>query len=72
MGLDGFFDIDMWLLQYDLYPADLSREEKALVDFYIALSARRFMGNSVSSFSALQLLERQHLGRWDIGQVAYM
>ena len=62
----------MWLLQSDLYTADLSREEKALVDYYIALNAERFMGNSVSSFSALLLLERQHLGRWRYRPLAYL
>ena len=40
------------------------REQVACVDYYIALEAEKFIGNSVSSFSAMLLLERQRQGAW--------
>lgn len=36
----------------------LSREESALVDYYLGLNAHQFVGNSVSSFSAMLIMER--------------
>lgn len=42
----------------------LKREERAMVEYYLALSARKFIGNSVSTFSALVILERQLKGMW--------
>lgn len=36
----------------------LSREESALVDYYLGLNAHQFVGNSVSSFSAMIIMER--------------
>ncbi|KAI8471194.1 MAG: hypothetical protein J3K34DRAFT_367999 [Monoraphidium minutum] len=42
----------------------LAREAAALVEFEVALSAARFLGNSVRAFSALALLQRRADGRW--------
>ena len=41
------------------------REQVACVDYYIALEADKFVGNSVSSFSAMLLLERQRQDTWN-------
>ena len=41
-----------------------TREQLACVDYYIALKSKQFIGNSVSSFSAMLLLERQRQGAW--------
>ena len=40
----------------------LSREEAAMLDYYVCLRARTFVGNSVSSFSAMLILERRSVG----------
>ena len=40
------------------------REEAAHIDYYIAMESDRFVGNSVSSFSALVIMERRKLERW--------
>ncbi|KAI7840394.1 hypothetical protein COHA_005895 [Chlorella ohadii] len=45
-------------------PPSLPRELSALVDYHLALRARQFIGNSVSSFSAMLILERRHAGRF--------
>ncbi|GAQ85030.1 hypothetical protein KFL_002180050 [Klebsormidium nitens] len=53
--------------QEDILPemaVPLSREQSALVDFYIALASEKFMGNSVSSFSALLIYERTRAEKW--------
>ena len=42
----------------------LMREAQALVEYYLAMRAHKFIGNSVSSFSALLMLERRHHGLW--------
>jgi len=42
--------------------AALSREEAALLDYFVCLRARTFVGNSVSSFSALLIAERRAAG----------
>lgn len=42
----------------------LSREQNALLDFHVALASEKFMGNSVSSFTALLIYERSHAGKW--------
>lgn len=42
----------------------LPRELRALVEFEVALRAERFLGNSVSTFSAAAILERRRSGRW--------
>ena len=34
------------------------------VDYYLALQAGKFIGNSVSTFSAFVILERQWQDRW--------
>ena len=34
------------------------------IDYYLALGAHQFMGNSVSIFSALLIMERWHAGRF--------
>lgn len=48
-----------------LFPSmDLSREEAACVEFYIAMESDKFLGNSVSSFAAMLILERQKQGAW--------
>ncbi|EFN52179.1 hypothetical protein CHLNCDRAFT_139378 [Chlorella variabilis] len=43
---------------------ELTREESALVDYYLGLEAEKFTGNSVSTFTAFIILERQWLGRY--------
>ena len=40
----------------------LSREESALIDFYLGLNAQQFIGNSVSTFSAMLIMERWNAG----------
>ena len=40
------------------------REERAAVDFLIAMKASKFIGNSVSSFSALAILARNSIFKW--------
>lgn len=40
------------------------REEAALIDYYISLQSEQFMGNSVSTFSAMLILERRQLKRF--------
>ncbi|PSC70561.1 Glycosyl transferase family 8 [Micractinium conductrix] len=42
----------------------LSREESALIDFYLGLNAQQFIGNSVSTFSAMLIMERWNAGRY--------
>lgn len=42
----------------------LGREQVACLDYYIALEADKFIGNSVSTFSAMLLLERQRQDAW--------
>jgi len=42
----------------------MPRDVMACVDFSLALLASKFVGNSVSTLSALALLERRHNGRW--------
>ena len=44
--------------------AGLGREGRALVEYYVAFNAHRFIGNSVSTFSGLLMLERRHRGQW--------
>lgn len=34
------------------------------VDYHLALRARQFIGNSVSSFSAMLIMERRHAGKF--------
>ena len=41
---------------------ELSREEAALLDYHLALGCHQFIGNSVSSFSAMIILERWERG----------
>lgn len=41
----------------------LSREESALTSFFVAMHADTFIGNSVSSFSALAILSRRAQGK---------
>ncbi len=51
--------------QQYLFPTHtMSREEAACVEYYIALESSKFVGNSVSSFAAVLILERQKVGRW--------
>ncbi|GFR46701.1 hypothetical protein Agub_g8320 [Astrephomene gubernaculifera] len=40
------------------------REMRALVEYHVGFGANRFIGNSVSTFAALALLERRHRGQW--------
>ena len=41
-------------------PKPLCRDASALIHYYLALTASQFIGNSVSSFSAMIILERWH------------
>ena len=34
------------------------------LDFYLGLNSHQFMGNSVSSFSAMLIMERWHNGKY--------
>ena len=43
---------------------NLPRELAASVSYFISMKSERFIGNSVSSFSALCILERRIEGRW--------
>eukprot|EP01025_Chloroclados_australasicus_P054071 TRINITY_DN6405_c0_g1_i1.p1 TRINITY_DN6405_c0_g1~~TRINITY_DN6405_c0_g1_i1.p1 ORF type:complete len:769 (-),score=34.50 TRINITY_DN6405_c0_g1_i1:335-2494(-) len=43
---------------------DLKREELGLMDYFLALNSYKFVGNSVSTFSALVILERRSQGLW--------
>jgi hypothetical protein len=43
---------------------EMPREVSALMEYYLALHSARFIGNSVSTFSALNILERQQANRW--------
>lgn len=57
----------MWLLTVRklFHHIPLSRLLPAIqVDYHLALRARQFIGNSVSSFSAMLILERRHSGRF--------
>ena len=36
----------------------------ALLDYFLAMRADKFLGNSVSSFAAMLILERRHAGLW--------
>lgn len=40
------------------------REINALIDYEVALSANRMIGNSVSTFTALAIFQRRHRGHW--------
>jgi hypothetical protein len=52
-------------LHSDLFgDEEMPREVSALMEYYLALHSNRFIGNSVSTFSALNLLERQQANRW--------
>lgn len=44
--------------------ARLHREEAALVNYFVGMRAGRTLGNSVSTFSALLMLERRLQGRF--------
>lgn len=43
---------------------EAQREMGALLDYGLAKDCVRFCGNSVSTFSALAILERRHAGQW--------
>ncbi|KXZ50966.1 hypothetical protein GPECTOR_14g21 [Gonium pectorale] len=40
------------------------REFAAMIEYFLGMRAQRFIGNSVSTFAALGLMERRHAGRW--------
>ena len=42
--------------------AKFSREEAALLEYFVCLRARTFIGNSVSAFSSLLIMERRAVG----------
>ncbi|KAI8477207.1 MAG: hypothetical protein J3K34DRAFT_381683 [Monoraphidium minutum] len=42
----------------------LPRELRALVEYEVAMRAGRYLGNSVSTFSALAILQRRQAGLW--------
>ncbi|GLC41858.1 hypothetical protein PLESTM_001258700 [Pleodorina starrii] len=51
----------------DVFPEAMKaedREIRALVEYYVGFGANRFIGNSVSTFAALALLERRHQKLW--------
>ena len=51
----------------DVFPPAMKtegRELRALVEYNVGFGANRFIGNSVSTFAALALLERRHRGQW--------
>lgn len=52
------------LFSDDTELASLTREESALVDYYLSLNAQQFVGNSVSTFSAMLIMERWNAGRY--------
>lgn len=52
------------LFANDIQLASLSREESALIDYYLSLNAQQFVGNSVSTFSAMLIMERWNAGRY--------
>ncbi|GLI69846.1 hypothetical protein VaNZ11_014563 [Volvox africanus] len=48
----------------DPHRARGGREYKAMLDYFLAMRAERFIGNSVSTFTALEILERRRRGQW--------
>jgi hypothetical protein len=53
------------ILHKDLFGGEeMPREVSALIEYHLALHSNRFIGNSVSTFSALNILERQQANRW--------
>eukprot|EP01025_Chloroclados_australasicus_P028504 TRINITY_DN2823_c1_g1_i10.p2 TRINITY_DN2823_c1_g1~~TRINITY_DN2823_c1_g1_i10.p2 ORF type:complete len:381 (+),score=26.76 TRINITY_DN2823_c1_g1_i10:146-1144(+) len=48
----------------DLGLKDHQREISAMINYFMALEAKQFVGNSVSSFSAMLIMERRSLGKW--------
>ncbi|GFR48373.1 hypothetical protein Agub_g10263 [Astrephomene gubernaculifera] len=44
--------------------ASHGREYRAMIEYFVGMRAERFIGNSVSTFAALGLLERRHAGLW--------
>ncbi|KAG2452983.1 hypothetical protein HYH02_002320 [Chlamydomonas schloesseri] len=51
----------------DVFPPAMKtegRELRALVEYNVGFGANRFIGNSVSTFAALAMLERRHRGQW--------
>ncbi|KAG2499755.1 hypothetical protein HYH03_002687 [Edaphochlamys debaryana] len=44
--------------------AGRGREYMAMLEYFVGMRSDRFIGNSVSTFAALALLERRHAGRW--------
>jgi len=44
--------------------SNLSREIRAMHAYYLGMDSEKYIGNSVSTFSALLLLERQNKNRW--------
>lgn len=42
----------------------LPRESRALVEYEVAMRSERYLGNSVSTFSALAILQRRQAGLW--------
>jgi len=42
----------------------LPREVRALIEYEVAMRAERYLGNSVSTFSALAILQRRRAGAW--------
>jgi len=48
----------------DKIVSKLSRETRAMHAYYLGMDSEKYIGNSVSTFSALLLLERQNRNRW--------
>ncbi|KAL4854369.1 hypothetical protein ACK3TF_004887 [Chlorella vulgaris] len=51
------------VLGKDLVGKELQRDESALVDYYLGRGVDQFIGNSVSTFTAMLMMERQWLKR---------
>ncbi|KXZ42749.1 hypothetical protein GPECTOR_120g416 [Gonium pectorale] len=44
--------------------SDKGREYRAMIEYFLGMRSNRFIGNSVSTFAALGLMERRHRGKW--------
>ncbi|KAG2483042.1 hypothetical protein HYH03_018071 [Edaphochlamys debaryana] len=44
--------------------AGRGREYRAMLEYFVGMKSTRLIGNSVSTFAALAMLERRHAGRW--------
>ena len=56
--------LNLNIVTYPLEKHLLGREIRAAIEYFLALQADKFIGNSVSTLSALVMLQRQKLNRW--------